>query len=44
VNLTDVPQLAAECGNVGLIPIFLEMSGALKDSIPDMIPFEVSAS
>lgn len=40
VNLTDVPQLATECGNVGLIPIFLEMSDALKDSIPDMIPFE----
>lgn len=41
VNLTDFPQLAAECGSVGLIPVFLEMTEALKDSIPDMIPFEV---
>ena len=42
VNLTDLPQLAAECGKVGLIPVFLQMAESLKDSIPDMIPFEVS--
>lgn len=41
VNLTDFPQLAVKCGSAGLIPVFLEMTGALTDSIPDMIPFEV---
>lgn len=41
VNLTDFPQLAMKCGNTGLIPVFLEMTEALKDSILDMIPFEV---
>ena len=41
VNLTDFPPLAAECGSIGLIPVFLEMTEALKDSIADMIPFEV---
>lgn len=40
VNLTDFPQLAMKCGNTGLIPVFLEMTEALKDSILDMIPFE----
>lgn len=43
VNLTDFPQLAMKCGSTGLIPMFLEMTEALKDSIPDMIPFEVRA-
>lgn len=41
MNLTDFPQLAVKCGIAGLIPVFLEMTEALKDSIPDMIPFEV---
>ncbi|XP_078359598.1 uncharacterized protein LOC144644064 isoform X1 [Oculina patagonica] len=40
VNLTDFPQLAVKCGSTGLIQVFLEMTDALKDSIPDMIPFE----
>jgi len=43
VNLTDFPQLAIKCGSTGLIPVFLEMTEALKDSIPYMIPFEVRA-
>ena len=43
VNLTDFPQLAIKCGSTGLIPVFLEMIEALKDSIPYMIPFEVRA-
>ena len=43
VNLTDFSQLAIKCGSAGLIPVFLEMTEALKDSIPDMIPFEVRA-
>ena len=43
VNLTDFPQLAMKCGSTGLIPVFLEMAEALKDSILDMIPFEVRA-
>jgi len=43
VNLTDFPQLAMKCGSTGLIPVFLEMTEVLKDSIPDMIPFEVRA-
>ena len=29
---------------MGLIPAFLEITEALKDSIPDMIPFEVGTS
>ena len=41
VNVTDFPQLAEKCGSVGLIPVFLEMTEVLKDSISDMIPFEV---
>ena len=41
VNLTSCPKLAVEFGKTGLIPVFLEMIEALKDSIPDMIPFEV---
>lgn len=44
MNLTDFPQLAVECGSVGLIPVFLEMTDTLKDSISDMIPFEVIRS
>ena len=43
VNLTDFPQLAMRCGSTGLIPVFLEMTEALKDSILDMIPLEVTA-
>jgi len=43
VNLTDFPQLALKCGSAGLVPVLLEMTEALKDSIPDMIPFEVRA-
>ena len=43
MNLTDFPQLAMKCGSTGLIPVFLEMTEALRDSIPDMIPFEVRA-
>ena len=43
MNLTDFPQLALKCGSAGLIPVFLEMTENLKDSIPDMIPYEVRA-
>ena len=43
VNLTDFPRLAMRCGSTGLIPVFLEMTEALKDSMLDMIPFEVRA-
>ena len=43
MNLSDFPQLAMKCGSTGLIPVFLEMTEALRDSIPDMIPFEVRA-
>ena len=41
VNLTSCPKLAIEFGKTGLIPVFLGMTEALKDCIPDIIPFEV---
>lgn len=40
VNLTSCPKLAIEFGKTGLIPVFLGMTEALKDCIPDIIPFE----
>ena len=41
MNLTSCPKLAIEFGKTGLIPVFLGMTEALKDCIPDIIPFEV---
>ena len=40
MNLTSCPKLAIEFGKTGLIPVFLGMTEALKDCIPDIIPFE----
>ena len=43
LNFSDAcDEFCLSCGEVGLIPLFLQMVEELKDCIPDMIPFVVS--